>query len=205
MRDFFHEHSLITELQGKEEGNSLTPQYHFHPLHRRLYISRTIIAELTSALRQHQGSNQDPLASECKFLTTKLRTLNFLEEQLYIFALPRMSFETATFSNEQLFWITFFRFCSFWEQLQFRRSIIEASNFCKDNRFCSKHHLNQCIILFKERSSNRPFILQPYLIFLEDQLVTHSFMQGDILTEQLQPFILSGVTWNRQFLIAATY
>ena len=31
---FFHEHSRITELQGKVEGISLTPHYHFHPLHR---------------------------------------------------------------------------------------------------------------------------------------------------------------------------
>ena len=28
---FFHEHSRITGLQGKEEGISLTPRYHFHP------------------------------------------------------------------------------------------------------------------------------------------------------------------------------
>ena len=30
---FFHEHSRITELQGKGEGIPLTPRYHFHPLH----------------------------------------------------------------------------------------------------------------------------------------------------------------------------
>ena len=30
---------------GKEEGNSVTPHYHFHPLHRHLNISRTITAE----------------------------------------------------------------------------------------------------------------------------------------------------------------
>ena len=42
---FFHEHSRITGLQGKGEGISLTPRYHFHPLHRYLDISRTITAE----------------------------------------------------------------------------------------------------------------------------------------------------------------
>ena len=42
---FFHEHSLITGLQGKGEGISLTPQYHFHPLHRHLDVSRAITAE----------------------------------------------------------------------------------------------------------------------------------------------------------------
>ena len=42
---FFHEHSRITELQGKGEGISLTRHYHFHPLHRHLDISRAIAAE----------------------------------------------------------------------------------------------------------------------------------------------------------------
>ena len=42
---FFHEHSEITGLQRKGEGISLTPHYHFHPLHRCLDISWTITAE----------------------------------------------------------------------------------------------------------------------------------------------------------------
>ena len=42
---FFHEHSRITGLQGKEEGIFLTPHYRFHPLHRHLGISRAITAE----------------------------------------------------------------------------------------------------------------------------------------------------------------
>ena len=42
---FFHEHSRITGLQGKREGISLTPHYHFHPLHRHLDISQAITAE----------------------------------------------------------------------------------------------------------------------------------------------------------------
>ena len=42
---FFHERSRITGLQGKGEGISLTPHYHFHPLHRHLDISRAITAE----------------------------------------------------------------------------------------------------------------------------------------------------------------
>ena len=32
-RDFFHDHSRITGLQGKGTGISVTPHYHFHPLH----------------------------------------------------------------------------------------------------------------------------------------------------------------------------
>ena len=39
---FFHEHSQTTGLQGKEEGISLTPHYHFLPLHRHLDISPSI-------------------------------------------------------------------------------------------------------------------------------------------------------------------
>ena len=33
---FFHKHSQITGLQGKGKDISLTPHYHFHPLHRHL-------------------------------------------------------------------------------------------------------------------------------------------------------------------------
>ena len=39
---FFHEHLRITGLQWKGEGISLTPHYHFHPLHRHLGISRAV-------------------------------------------------------------------------------------------------------------------------------------------------------------------
>ena len=52
---FFHEHSRITGLQGKGKGISLTPYYHFHPLHRHLDISRAITAE-SSPL--HIGSSR---------------------------------------------------------------------------------------------------------------------------------------------------
>ena len=51
---FFHEHSRITGLPGKE-GISLSPHYHFHPLHKHLDISRAITAE-TSPL--HIASNR---------------------------------------------------------------------------------------------------------------------------------------------------
>ena len=36
---FFREHSRITRLQRNGEGISLTPHYHFNPLHRHLGIS----------------------------------------------------------------------------------------------------------------------------------------------------------------------
>ena len=41
----FHDHSQITELQGKGEGISWTPHYHFQPFHRHLDIGRVITAE----------------------------------------------------------------------------------------------------------------------------------------------------------------
>ena len=44
---FFHELSQITGLQGKGESISLTPHYHFQPLHRHLDISRAITAEVS--------------------------------------------------------------------------------------------------------------------------------------------------------------
>ena len=42
---FFHDHSRITGLQGKGQAISLTPLYHFHPLHRHLDINQAITAE----------------------------------------------------------------------------------------------------------------------------------------------------------------
>ena len=42
---FFDNHSRIAGLQRKGEGISLTPQYHFHPLHGHLDISLAITAE----------------------------------------------------------------------------------------------------------------------------------------------------------------
>ena len=45
MQVFFHEHSRITGLQEKGECISLTPHYHFYPLHRHLDISWAITTE----------------------------------------------------------------------------------------------------------------------------------------------------------------
>ena len=42
---FFHDYSRFTGLQGKGEGISLAPNYHFHPLYRHLDISRAITAD----------------------------------------------------------------------------------------------------------------------------------------------------------------
>ena len=47
---FYHDHSRITGLQEKGEGITLTPHYHFHPLHRHLDISRAITTESSPSL-----------------------------------------------------------------------------------------------------------------------------------------------------------
>ena len=67
---FFHEHSQITGLQGKEESIPLTTHDHFHPLHRQLDMGQAI-----TALSQQPDSNREPLAFERQLLTTKLRAL----------------------------------------------------------------------------------------------------------------------------------
>ena len=45
VRVFLQEHSWFTRQQGKGEAISLTPLYHFHPLHRHLHISGPITVE----------------------------------------------------------------------------------------------------------------------------------------------------------------
>ena len=77
---FFHQHSRFIGQQGKGEGVSLNPLYHFHPLHRHLDNSRAITTGSSllhlCQLSQQPDSNREPLVSESKLLTTKLRTLH---------------------------------------------------------------------------------------------------------------------------------
>ena len=47
---FFHEHSQFTGQLGKAEAISLTPHYHFQPLHRHLDISQVITVEISPLL-----------------------------------------------------------------------------------------------------------------------------------------------------------
>ena len=61
---FFHDHLRITGLQGMGEGISITPHYHFHPLHRHLDISRAITAE-SSPL--HIGRSRTRTGNLCGF------------------------------------------------------------------------------------------------------------------------------------------
>ena len=74
-----HEHSRITELQGKGEGIPLTPCCHFHLLRRHLVIRDwpgDCCRELTSAHSQQPDLNREPLVSGRKLLTTNLHTLD---------------------------------------------------------------------------------------------------------------------------------
>ena len=90
---FFHNHSRITGLQGKGEGISLTPRYHFHLLRRNSDIGQAITPESSpSAHRQQLDSNWQPLVSERKSLTTKLRALR--KNQFIM----QIIFETFTFN-----------------------------------------------------------------------------------------------------------
>ena len=61
---FLRNHLRITRLQGKGESISLTPHYHFHPLHRHFDISRVITAE-SSPL--HIGSSRTRAPSTFRF------------------------------------------------------------------------------------------------------------------------------------------
>ena len=78
---FFHDHSQFTGLQGKGEGISLTPHYHFHSLHRHLDISWAITAESSplhiASSRARTGNLWFPSAGRSPLsyapLTTKLR------------------------------------------------------------------------------------------------------------------------------------
>ena len=47
---FFHEHSRFTGEQGKGEAISLTPLYHFHPLHGHLDVNWGITANFKHTL-----------------------------------------------------------------------------------------------------------------------------------------------------------
>ena len=68
IRVFFHEHSRITGLQGKGEGISLTPHYHFHPLHGHLDFIQSITAESSplhiASSRTRNGNLWFPSASQ---------------------------------------------------------------------------------------------------------------------------------------------
>ena len=66
--------SFLSQIrrQGKGEGTSLTPLYHFHPLHRHLDISWAITAESSPLPIE---VNWELLVSQCISLTTKLSVL----------------------------------------------------------------------------------------------------------------------------------
>ena len=64
---------MIKGQQGKGKAISLTPLYHFLPIHQTLrHQPDNYCKELTSAYTLHPNSNREPLVSERKLLTTKL-------------------------------------------------------------------------------------------------------------------------------------
>ena len=72
---FFHEHSRFTGQQRKGKAISINSLYHFQPLHRHSTLAG-YCRESTSGHSWHPGSNREPLVSECRSLTTKLRVLS---------------------------------------------------------------------------------------------------------------------------------
>ena len=72
---FFHKHSRFPGKQGKERVFLLSPVYDFHPLHRHLDISRMITVEGSPLHILADRLKLEPLISESKSLTTKLRAL----------------------------------------------------------------------------------------------------------------------------------
>ena len=76
MRVFSHKHSQVTGLQGKGKGIFFKSSLPFPPASQRLkHQLGDYCRELTSAHRQQPCSNREPVVSECKSLTTKLRAL----------------------------------------------------------------------------------------------------------------------------------
>ena len=61
----------------KGKAISLTPVYHFHPLHRHIDIRRIIIAESAPLhIANSWTRTREPFVSEGKSLTTKLRAIS---------------------------------------------------------------------------------------------------------------------------------
>ena len=78
IRVFFREHLRFTGQQEKGEAISLTPLCHSKRLPRYLHISRAITAR-SSPL----DSNWEPLVSERKSLSTKLRALTRFDKNTF--------------------------------------------------------------------------------------------------------------------------
>ena len=95
------QHSRFTGQQGKGEGIYLTPLYHFHPLHRRLDISRVIAAGSSPLhIASSRTRTGKPLVSERKSLTTKLRALYWPSGLGNCFVCNKFTVQTLQWSLE---------------------------------------------------------------------------------------------------------
>ena len=72
---FFLEHSQCPGQEGKGEAISLVPLYHFQPNHIFRHQLGDYYRKLTSPHSQQPASNQEPLFSERKLLTSNVCTL----------------------------------------------------------------------------------------------------------------------------------
>ena len=108
---FFHEHSRFTRQQGKGKAISLSPLYHFHPLHRHLDYCRKTTSDYCRKLTSYFTLVYIP-KYHCSVITTPHNIL---------FTCKRNSRSSATLTvgiEFPLFWVCF-TFCrtnirSFW-------------------------------------------------------------------------------------------
>ena len=74
-RIFFHDYSQIIGLQGKGKDISLTPLYHFHPLHRHLDISQAVTTESSPLKIASNRTRTRNFALLCRKLNLNLQAL----------------------------------------------------------------------------------------------------------------------------------
>ena len=100
--DFSHNHSRITGPQGKGEGISLTPHYHFHPLHRHLDVRRAITAESSplhiDSSRTRTGNLCFPSASQSVRAQVKLDHIHDVIYKPHLLKRYPQKFPTDTMS-----------------------------------------------------------------------------------------------------------
>ena len=75
IRIFFHDYSRIIGLQGKGKDISLTPLYHFHPLHRHLDISQAVTTESSPLNIASNRTRIGNFALLCRKLNLNLQAL----------------------------------------------------------------------------------------------------------------------------------
>ena len=102
---FFHDHSRTTGLQGKGEGISLTPHYHFHLLHRHLGISQVITVE-SSPLHIDIGTGLEIRGGQwsmtAEFYVLTIENLLFVIKVITHFFATKVALRLVVIAGERL-------------------------------------------------------------------------------------------------------